>query len=80
MAGPAWFLLNSQELGRRKAGQFLEDSREMVGVLESQLARSLADVIPAYQKVLAFVYDIGVNVTDGRTACRLVDQLPEMTC
>ena len=51
----------------------------MMGKIESEEARGLADVVTVHQQALGLVDDIIMDVADGRSTCRLVDDVAEIT-
>ena len=51
----------------------------MMGKIEAQKARGLADVVTVHEQALSLVDDVVMDVTDGRSACRLVDNVAEIT-
>ena len=51
----------------------------MMGKIEAKEPRSLADVVTVHQQALGLVDDVVMDVTDGRAACRLVDDVAEIT-
>ena len=72
-------VLSPQILARREPCHLLEEASEMMGKIEAQEARGLADVVTVHQQTLGLVDDIIVDVTDGRSSCRLVDDVAEIT-
>ena len=72
-------VLFPQILTRREPGHLLEKAGEMMGKIKTQEARGLADVVAVHQQALGLVDDIVVDVADGRAACRLVDDVAEIT-
>lgn len=51
----------------------------MMRIIEAEEARGFADVMTIHQQALGLVDDIVVDVADGRAACRLVDDVTEIT-
>ena len=51
----------------------------MMGKIEAQEARGLADVVAVHEQALGLVDDIIMDVADGRSTCRLVDDVAEIT-
>ena len=51
----------------------------MMGKIEAQKARGLADVVAVHEQALRLVDDVIVDVADGRSSCRLVDDVAEIT-
>ena len=51
----------------------------MMGIIEAQEARGLADVVAVHEQALSLVDDVIVDVADSRAACRLVDDVAEIT-
>ena len=51
----------------------------MMGKIEAQEARGLADVVTVHEQALGLVDDVVVDVTDGCSPCRLVDNVAEIT-
>ena len=51
----------------------------MMGKIESEEARGLADVVTVHEQALSLVDDIIVDVTDGRSSCGFVDNVAEIT-
>lgn len=51
----------------------------MMGKIEAKEARGLADVVTVHEQALGLVDDIVVDVADGRSSCRLVDDVAEIT-
>ena len=72
-------VLFPQILTRREPGHLLEKASEMMGKIEAQAARGLADVVAVHEQALSLIDDVIVDVTDGRAACRLVDDVTEIT-
>ena len=72
-------VLFPQILTRREPRHLLEEASEMMGEIKAQEARGLADVVTAHEQALGLVDDIVVNVADGRSTCRLVDNITEIT-
>ena len=68
-----------QILARREPRYLLEEAGEMMGKIEAQEARGFADVVAVHEQALGLVDDIVVDVADGRAACRLVDDVAEIT-
>ena len=57
----------------------LEQAGEMMGKIETQQAGCLADVMTLHQQTFRLIYNIVVNVADGRPACGPVDDVTEVT-
>ena len=72
-------VLFPQILARRESSHLLEEAGEMMGKIETEEARGFADVMTVHQQALGLVDDIVVDVADGRAACRLVDDVAEIT-
>ena len=68
-----------QILARREPCHLLEEAGEMMGKIEAQEARGLADVVTVHEQALGLVDDVVVDVADGRSSCRLVDDVAEIT-
>ena len=51
----------------------------MMGKIETQEARGLADVVTVHEQALGLVDDVVVDVADGRSSCRLVDDVAKIT-
>ena len=51
----------------------------MMGKIETKEARGLADVVAVHEQALGLVDDIVVDVADGGSTCRLVDNVAEIT-
>ena len=51
----------------------------MMGKIEAEEARGLADVVTVHEQALGLVDDIVVDVADGHSTCRLVDDVAEIT-
>ena len=51
----------------------------MMGKIEAEEARGLADVVTVHEQAFGLIDDIIMNVTDGRSTCRLVDNIAEIT-
>ena len=51
----------------------------MMGKIEAKEARGFADVVTVHEQALGLVDDIVVDVADGRSSCRLVDDVAEIT-
>ena len=51
----------------------------MMGKIEAQEARGLADVVTVHEQALGLVDDIIVDVTDGRSSRGFVDNIAEIT-
>ena len=50
----------------------------MVGIIETEQARGLADVMTLHQQALGLVDDIVVDVTNGGAACCLVHDVAKI--
>ena len=72
-------VLFPQILARREPRHLLEEAGEMMGKIEAEEARGFADVVTVHQQTLGLVDDVIVDVTDGRSTCRLVDDVAEIT-
>ena len=72
-------VLFPQILARREASHLLEETGEMMGKIEAQEARGLADVVAVHEQAFGLVDDIVVDITDGRSSCRFVDDVAEIT-
>ena len=72
-------VLFPQILARREPCHLLEEAGEMMGKIEAQEARGLADVVTVHEQALGLVDDVVVDVADGRAACCLVDNIAEIT-
>ena len=68
-----------QILARREARHLLEEAGEMMGKIEAEEARGLADVVTVHEQALGLVDDIVVDVTYGRSSCGFVDYVAEIT-
>ena len=51
----------------------------MMGIIEAQEARGLTDIVTVHEQAFGLVDDVIVDVADGRAACRLVDDVAEIT-
>ena len=51
----------------------------MMGKIEAEKPRGLTDVVTVHEQALGLVDDVIVDVTDGRSSCRLVDDVAEIT-
>ena len=51
----------------------------MMREIEAKEARGLADVVAVHEQALGLVDDVIVDVADGRSSCRLVDDVAEIT-
>ena len=51
----------------------------MMRKIEAKKPRGLADVVTVHQQALGLVDDIVMDVADGRSTCRLVDNIAEIT-
>ena len=51
----------------------------MMGKIETQETRGLADVVAVHEQALGLVDDVIVEVADGRSSCRLVDDVAEIS-
>ena len=51
----------------------------MMRKIEAKEARGLADVVAVHEQALGLVDDVIVDVADGRSSCRLVDDVAEIT-
>ena len=51
----------------------------MMGKIETEEARGLADVVTIHEQALGLVDDVIVDVADGRSPCRLVDDVAEIS-
>ena len=72
-------VLFPQILARREPGHLLEETGEMMGKIEAEKARGLADVVAVHEQALGLVDDIVMDVADGRSSSRLVDNISEIT-
>jgi len=72
-------VLFPQILARREASHLLEEAGEMMGKIEAQETRGLADVVAVHQQAFGLVDDVIVDVADGGSPCRLVDDVAEIT-
>ena len=72
-------VLFPQILARREPRHLLEEASEMMGKIESEEARGLADVVAVHEQAFGLVNDIVVDVADGRSSCGLVDNVAEIT-
>lgn len=68
-----------QILARREASHLFEEAGEMMGEIEAKEARGFADVVTIHQQALGLVDDVVVDVADGCSPCRLVDNVAEIT-
>ena len=68
-----------QILARREASHLFEEAGEMMGEIKTQEARGLTDVVTVHEQALGLVDDVVVDVTDGCSPCRLVDNVAEIT-
>ena len=51
----------------------------MMGKIEAEEKRGLADVVTAHEQALGLVDDIVVDVADGCSTCGLVNDIAEIT-
>ena len=51
----------------------------MMGKIKAQEARGLTDVVTVHEQALGLVDDVVMDVTDGRSPCRLVDDIAEIS-
>ena len=51
----------------------------MMGKIEAEEARGLTDIVTVHEQALGLVDDIVVDVADGCSPCRLVDNVAEIT-
>ena len=72
-------VLFPQILARREASHLFEETGEMMGKIEAQEARGLANVVAVHEQALGLVDDVVVDVADCRSSCRLVDDVAEIT-
>ena len=72
-------VLFPQILARREASHLLEEAGEMMGKIEAEEARGLTDIVTVHEQALGLVDDIVVDVADGCSPCRLVDNVAEIT-
>ena len=72
-------VLFPQILTRREPGHLLEKAGEMMGKIEAEEARGLTDIVTVHEQALGLVDDIVVDVADGCSPCRLVDNVAEIT-
>ena len=72
-------VLFPQILAWREPRHLLEETCEMMGKIEAEKPRGLADVVTVHQQTLGLVDDIVVDVADGRSTFRLVDNVAEIT-
>ena len=50
----------------------------MMGKIEAEEARGLADVVTTHEQALGLIDDVVMDVADGRSACGLVDDVAEI--
>ena len=67
-----------EEFGWRDADNLLEESREVMGVLEAEQVGCLTDVVALHEEALAGVDDIGVDVAEDGDARRAAEELTEV--
>ncbi len=72
-------VLFPQILARRESSHLFEEAGEMMGKIETEEVRGLADVVAVHEQALGLVDDVIVDVSDGRSSCRLVDDVAEIT-
>ena len=72
-------VLFPQILARRESSHLFEEAGEMMGKIEAKKPRGFADVVTVHEQALGLVDDVIVDVADGRAACRLVDNITEIT-
>ena len=51
----------------------------MMGEVETEQARGLADIVPLHEQALGLIDDIVVDVANGCAACSLVDDVAEVS-
>ena len=51
----------------------------MVGEFKAEEVGGFADVVSVHQQALGLIDDVVVDVSDGRTACSLVDDVAKVT-
>ena len=51
----------------------------MMGKIEAEEARGLADVVTVHEQALGLVDDVVVDVTYGRSSCGFVDDVAEIS-
>ena len=67
-----------QKLAGREACGALEKAGEMVGEIEAEQARGLADVVALHEQTLGLIDDVVVDIADGCAACGLADEVAEI--
>ena len=68
-----------QKLSGGDAGEILEQAGEVMGEVEAEEARGLADVVAVHQQTLGLVDDEIVDVADGGAARGLMDEVAEVS-
>ena len=71
--------LFSYKLAGGEPRDALEETCEMVREVETEQAGSLADVMTLHQQTFRLVYNIVVDVADGRSTRCLVDNVTKIT-
>lgn len=72
-------VLFPQILARREPSHLFEEAGEMMGKIEAEEARGLADVVTAHEQALGLVDDVVMDVADGCSSCGFVDNIAEIT-
>ena len=67
-----------QKLAGREACDALEKAGEMMGEIEAEQARGLADVVALHEQTLGLIDDVVVDIADGCAACGLADEVAEI--
>ena len=71
--------LFSYKLAGGEPRDALEETCEMVREVETEQAGSLADIMTLHQQTFRLVYNIVVDVADGRSTRCLVDDVTKIT-
>ena len=67
-----------QEFRRSHSRHLLEESTEMMGILEAQQVGDLSNGVSFHQKVLGLVYYESMYITNGGTTGGLMDHVAEV--
>ena len=69
----------TQKLAGCETCDAFEETGEMVWIIETEKTGSLADIVPPHQQTFRLVYNIVVDVADGRSTRCLVDDVTKIT-
>ena len=71
-------LIPPNELTGGDSNDLLEEPGEMMRVFKTKHTRSLTDITPLHQQTLADIDDIGMDIVDCRSTCRLTEHVTKI--